>query len=173
MDDDALSIEEYLPLGWERRPLDDFALAEAASANMRVLRAVEILDNSALGGGEDAADDGNERLHAKLDLMLILIAELIPAAQRPLSVRLRLSSRGVLIVKPDEGYDFPRDEPWCCLQLHPSFALTWRWPVTVRQCGEGNLEAQFAPMPEALLGALERFVFQRHRRKVGLHRRSG
>ena len=105
-----------------------------------------------------------ERLEAKLDLALHLLARALQPATPAGERALRLSPE-------DAAWDDdapPAAGTALMLELCPSSALplTLRLPALAVQAEAGRARARFVDLPEALREALYQFVFRRHRQAI-------
>jgi len=137
-----------------------------ADTNRRLLDGIALIDERPTDEG--AASPELQRIHARLDLLLLMMAELVPNAGRPGEpLTVALGNDGVRL---PEGIAQASLEPVLLrLWIHPLLAVPVRWPVVVVGDEDGLL-ARFEPMPESLEQAWERELFRRHRREIGARR---
>jgi hypothetical protein len=165
--DDALSYRDRLPLHWT--PLAAFpAGVEAdrmAESNARLLTVVEMLgDHPQPGDDPNPTELELQRIHQKLNLLLDLFGTFLSTqARRPPAVPVRLSWRSVAWAG-----DLPAGSTGLVeLYLSPVLPQPLRLPATIAAgSAPGEACAEFAAMPEFCQTALERHVFQRHRREI-------
>ncbi len=161
---DGLHCECSIPLDWRAfspPPAERDAMLREATLLLTAINQVE-------GGHEpDASGTDNrrlERLEAKLDLALYLLARNLEA-DAPSAARLvDLSAEGMSwrdAAPPAEGADL-------VLALRPSDALplTLRLPARALPAEGDRAAARFADLPDALADALVQFVFRRHRQAI-------
>lgn len=162
----VLSYRDRLPLRWLPlpQPLEGFEADRLAEGNSRLLAAVAMLSEHA-----PASDEPSEvelelrRVQLKLNLLLDLFGTfLAQQTPRPAALSLRLSWRGVSwsgeALAPGEGM----------VELYLSAVLPQplRLPARILSSTAEETVAEFLPMPEPCQSALERHVFQQHRRQV-------
>ncbi|MDR3416967.1 MAG: PilZ domain-containing protein [Nevskia sp.] len=166
---DALSYRDRLPLEWVPLPAlpEGLEAERLADSNARLLQTVELLGDHAHTQPSDdptATEIELQRIHQKLNLLLELVGGFMRLqTQRPPAVPLRLSWRGVTW----EGHGLPLGSTGL-VEIHLSSVLPMalRWPATIVASEPGQVRAEFASVSEFCQAALERHVFQRHRREV-------
>lgn len=173
---DTLACEAVLPAGFVPG-----GAANASRAEALLLGLARVED---LRGGDDAGEDKRgelpllaQRLDAKLDLVLALLARLVRQSGRPLPpVPLRWSVRGLRLRLPE------RAEPPAagtagavCLQPADWLPDELELPVVVAACDRTGDAVQvwlrFPDLPEGLEEAMGRHLFRMHRRQVAGARR--
>lgn len=105
-----------------------------------------------------------DRLEAKLDLALYLLARTLESQPISAPVAVRLSPNGIQWQEnqPPEAGSF------LLLELRPStpLPLSLRLPARAREAHGGWAQADFHNLPEALAEALYQFIFRRHRQAI-------
>lgn len=161
---DGLTCTSPMPLAWQTASLDE-------SERQRMMREAALLLN-ALNQTESSHDlesggaDSRrfERLEAKLDLVLHLLARsLEPDASSPIR-NVTLSPLGVEWSEPHP----PIAGADVIVELRPSeqLPLTLRLPARARDPLPGVARASLVNPPETLDEALHQFVFRRHRQAI-------
>lgn len=164
---EVISYRDRLPLCWT--PLaalpEGLEAERLAESNLRLLTAVALLAEHAPSKDEPTpAEVEMQRLHQKLNLLLDLIGGfLTQQSPRPPALPLRLSWRGVVWSGGGAA-----EGSVGMLELYLSAVLPQplRLPARIVSAGESETSAEFGPMPEFCQTALERHVFQQHRREV-------
>jgi hypothetical protein len=170
----ALSYRLEAPMRW--LPVSgEFAVAElehAAEMNQRVLAQIAQFEERGNVIDQPTPQDIEiQRLHAKLDLLLSAVAELAPRfLDRPPRQPLRLSWSGLRWPR-DANTAAEGGQGWIELHLHPIVLQPLRWPARMQAGDATEAEAVFLSTNEAAQLALERYVFQQHRRAVAASRR--
>ena len=166
MSAEALSVSLCLPLAWQAGlPADPLAAGQAA---MRALATAVSLAERPAALNEELVGLELEvaRLHQKTQLLTELLAlALSRDGSRPEAIELHLSGgdcvwRSTRPVAADT-------EGTLSLWLHPATPEPLRWPARIERVqGDGLVRAVLLPLGEAPQAALERQVFQLHRRAV-------
>jgi hypothetical protein len=173
---DAPSYEATLSLVWTPldQPIGNLRRSQLNEDNLRVLAAVALLDETRATTG--SADDGNAldaevaRLHQKLNLVIDLLGFLVARqGEGGTPSRVRLSWQGVVFA----GARRVGEQGLVSLGLHRSVPQPFAWPARIDHIDGEECHARFEPFGDALLAAIERHVFLRHRRAVAGSRRSG
>lgn len=171
----ALSYRLEAPMRWQPVSGEFSAsdLEHAAEMNQRVLAQIAQFEERGSTIEHPTPQDVEiQRLHAKLDLLLSAVAEIAPRfLDRPARKTLRLSWSGLR---------WPREadtaaegaQGWIELHLHPVVLQPLRWPARMLAGDPAEAEARFLSVNEAAQQALERYVFQHHRRAVAASRRA-
>lgn len=171
--DAALSYRLEAPMRWIAvAAFDAVEVEHAADASQRVLAQIAQFEERAAPIEQPSAQDVEiQRLHAKLDLLLSAVGELAPRfLNRPPRINLQLSwSR----LRWPRAADTTAADTlgWVELHLHPIVLQPLRWPARMLSGDGAWAEAEFLPAGEAAQLALERHVFQQHRRAVAAARR--
>ena len=161
---DGLVCECPMALDWQPGPLEDAtrkAVMREAVLLLAALNQSEGMHEIEGGGVENRR---MERLEAKLDLALHLLARALePARTTPVRI-IRLTPEGAEwedAAPPAEGASL-------LLTLRPSDALplALRLPVLALAPLPGRARVRFAGFPENLDDALYQFVFRRHRQAI-------
>lgn len=162
---------DRLPLRWLPLPALPAGLEaeRLAETNARLLAAVAMLEehpNKPKPADEPSATDLElQRIHLKLNLLLELFSGfLLAQSPQPPAVPLRLSWRGVSW----EVAEAPEPGASGLVEIHLSRLLVQplRWPARIVAGPAGTAVAEFCPLPDFCQEALERHVFQHHRREV-------
>lgn len=162
------SYRDRLPLRWVPLPAlpEGLELERLAEANARVLTAVAMLEEHPKPADEPSATELElQRIHQKLNLLLELLSGLLMAqSPQPAAVPLRLSWRGVSW----EAAEAPAPGSPGLVEIHLSrlLAQPLRWPARIVAGPPATVSAEFQPVPDFCQVALERHVFQHHRREV-------
>ncbi|HSW15250.1 MAG TPA: PilZ domain-containing protein [Solimonas sp.] len=164
---DRLAYHDRLPLGWA--PLEVLPapeqLQQMAEQNLRVLAVVSSLEERHLprGEGDERLEQELERVHQKLDMLLVLFGQFLRRMDPPAPMHpLRLTVAGVSWeAAPPAG-----SLGLLSLHLHPCMPEAFIWPARLRDGDIARSCALFEPMGEALEAALEKHVFLHHRRSV-------
>jgi hypothetical protein len=172
--DAVLSYRLEAPMRWlpVDQAFDPAEIEQAADANLRVLAQIAQFEERSPSIEQPSAQDIEiQRLHAKLDLLLSAVGELAPRfLNRPPRMNLHLSWSG--LHWPRSADTAPRDSlGWIELHLHPIVLQPLRWPARMLAGAPAFAEAEFLPAGEAAQTALERHVFQQHRRAIAAARR--
>lgn len=166
--DQSLSYRDSIPLTWTplAPPPDAAELHRLQEQNLRVLAVVAALEDRhrPRSEGGETLELEVERLHQKMDMLMILFGQFIRRLDPPAPVRgVRLSGRGACW---DEAGPTPPGPGLLALHLHPCMPEPFVWPAQVAASHDGTVCAQFEPLGEALEAALEKHVFLHHRRSV-------
>ena len=168
----AIACEGLIPLGWELREElpPESRLAALNGANEALVRSCDGLEEP-----RRKLDDANElgqelqRLDAKLDLVLELLAEWLQAPTLPPTVQVRFNAVGLCW----EAEELPAEGSLLRIELHlcsriPRPVVLYARVVRVHPSDNGGARAvvEFVGVSEGLADALERMVFRRHRREV-------
>jgi Atypical PilZ domain, cyclic di-GMP receptor len=169
MEQAGIILETSLPLQW--RVAESFPQASVqrwTTTNLILLKALAILDAAPLPR-EHPPDMVQERLEAKLDLLIALFSQLIlrdPAP--PAEVAMKLSAHGVSWL--EEAGPEPGAKLALALYLSPKLPLPLTLPAAVTALhpqGHGiEVQATFLDLEAELREALEQAVFRAHRRAI-------
>lgn len=165
---EGLSYRDRLPLRWvELAALPQGVEAERlAEANTRLLAATALLEEHLKPSDEPSPTELElQRIHHKLNLLLDLVGSFLNAqSPRPAAISLRLSWQGVSWTANGEK---PAIGAVGLVEIYPSRILPHplRWPVRIVAAAD-TVSADFDAMPDFCQAALERHVFQHHRREV-------
>lgn len=161
---DGLSCSGNMPLAWRASDLDEPARQGMMREAALLLAALNLMEGShelESGGPENRRLD---RLEAKLDLVLYLLAHTLEPGPPPASRRVTLTPGGV------EWNDdaLPAAGSPVILSWRPSeqLPLTLRLPATALEPLPGIARVRLDNPPEALDDALHQFVFCRHRQAI-------
>ena len=161
---DGLSWSGYMPLAWRPADLDDLARQGMLREAALLLAAINQMEGShelEAGGPENRRLD---RLEAKLDLALHLLARSLEPGPGP-------SGRAVTLSPHEVQWNDERPPikaSRILLELRPSeqLPLPLRLPATSLEPLPGIARARLDGLPEALDDALHQFVFRRHRQAI-------
>jgi hypothetical protein len=158
---------DRLPLRWVPQELPAGLEAERlAETNARLLAAVALLEEHHKPADEPSATELElQRIHHKLNLLLELFSGfLLAQSPQPPAVSLRLSWRGLSW----EAAETPPPGATGLVEIHLSRLLPQplRWPARIIAGASGTVSAEFEPVADFCQEALERHVFQHHRREV-------
>jgi len=166
----SLFVPLTLPVGWQAGPAASGP--EASNAALRVLATAVTLAERAPPVTDEATGLELEvaRLHQKTQLLVELLALALGRdATRPAATNVELGSSGCrwrTAAPPRVG-----SEGQVVLWLHAAAPEPLLWPATITRVtpeadGAALTEAALLPLGEAAQAALERHVFQLHRRAV-------
>jgi len=171
---DGISFEGILPLSWSpiTRPIPSFTLDEWMHTNVAILRALSTME--ALSTDKDnelgtVAAKAIERLEAKIDLSLNLLARVLSQKiDYPDAVTTRLSAHAIEWFSPEAPA--PDADIALSLYLSPKIPQQLVFPAKVTQVEmtpDGQrLRAVFLDLNEETKDWLERTVFRYHRRAI-------
>lgn len=167
--DGAVSYEDDLPLAWlpAARLPKPFDPARLAEANLRTLTSLaQIEERSHIAEDANPHDQEIARLHAKIDALIGVVGAVLPRfVSLPPATHLHLSWQGIVWTSaelpPPVG-----EKGYIDVYLHPGLLKALRMPATIVRVREREVRADFSEGPEVCREALERHVFQRHRRSV-------
>lgn len=164
MTDQGLWCEARLPLKWSI--LDTVAtpaagLEQEALLLLTAINQMEASHELEAGGGDQRR---LERMEAKLDLALYLLARTLEPGPAPVVVAVKLSPEAIRwreLQPPEEGTPL-------LLELRPSTALplSLRLPAMAMAPREGWAQASFLRLAEPVAEALHQFIFRRHRQAI-------
>ena len=166
---EGIGYRDTLPLRWV--PLDTLPLGpeaeRLAETNSRLLMAVALLEEHSQPGDEPTQTELElQRIHLKLNLLLELFGNFLNLqTPRPAVVALSLSWRGASWSAA--GQDAAIGAVGL-LELHlcPFLPQPLRWPARIVAISADEVSAEFDTVPDYCQVALERHVFQHHRRAV-------
>lgn len=167
---DLLSVALTVPVSWQSGI--ELTAAEAGPAVVRALATAVTLAERAPIVNEDAIGLELEvaRLHQKMQLLIELLAlSLSRNSGRPSAVEACLSGSGCrwqsasMPVAGSAGV--------LSIWLHPAAPEPMSWPAEVLEVasqpdGSHRIEARLLPLGEAAQAALDRYIFQLHRRAI-------
>ncbi|TWI09023.1 PilZ domain-containing protein [Aerolutibacter ruishenii] len=174
--DDALVCEELRPAAFIPGAPDPAVMRAALGAAEGLLRALAVVEDHRGDDNDEPSEKAHalQRVEAKLDLLMALIAGLNAVRERQDPLRLLWwSATGACLDGQHEAT--PGTPGLLCLQPADWLPQPMRLPVTVvaaePYAGAWRLWLRFAPLPESLQTALERHVFRVHRRAIAELRR--
>ncbi|HNQ03003.1 MAG TPA: PilZ domain-containing protein [Thiobacillaceae bacterium] len=161
MADPGLCYTGSLPLQW--RPLaedNDMAVDREALLLLTAINRMEAGHETESMGEQHRL----ERLEAKLDLALYLVARGLQPGPAPAPVTVRLSPAGI---------DWQEAQPppaGACLLMELWLSNVLPLPLRLRAVARGQVtgwaQAAFPHLPEALTEALYQLIFRRHRQAI-------
>lgn len=161
---DGLACEIDMPLAWRPATLDEAARhsrIRTAALLLSALNQMESGHEAEAGGPENRRQ---ERIEAKLDLTLHLLARALDQGELAACRTVRLSADGAQW--PDAAP--PAAGTAVLLIMRPSEALPLNLeiPGIAREPLGGDARVGFEDLSEALDAALYQFVFRRHRQAI-------
>lgn len=161
---DNLSCTCAMPLAWRPAELDELSRQGMMREAALLLAALNQMENphELESGGADTRR--LERLEAKLDLALHLLARTLEPGPVPATRTVSLSPLGV---EWNEAHP-PSAGAALVLELRPSdhVPLTLRLPARAQEPLPGVARARLENLPAGLDDALHQFVFRRHRQAI-------
>lgn len=161
---EGLFFADKLPLAWRADDLDTHARLALLREAAFLLNALNQMEGAPEADTGDAEHRRLDRLEAKLDLALYLLARNLEAAQ---AVQFR-----EVILAPDR-VEWREDQPPAPgsplileLRLAERLPLTLRLPARACESRPGYALVRLENLPEALDDALHQFVFRRHRQAI-------
>ena len=161
---EGLSCQCEMPLAWRAAQLDAHvrqAGMNEATYLLVALNQMEGVHEPEAGGPENRR---LERIEAKLDLALHLLARGLNSGAQPASRLVQISPEGASWPDPAP----PAEGSALIVELYPSEALPLGLllPAIALPPDSGHARVRFADLPEALAEALYQFVFRRHRQAI-------
>jgi hypothetical protein len=169
---DALTVDERLPALYLRGEAGDATPDDLADAAESLLRTLGHLEDASGDDGEFSSDPAVQRLEAKLNLVLRIVADLARRERLPWT-EIRWSRRGVSLVQPDPiaAGSIGRIK----ISLGAQTPIPLELPVRVLSSepatGGHRLRVKFDPVRPALETAIERHLFRLHRRALARRNR--
>ncbi|MCU0841115.1 MAG: PilZ domain-containing protein [Thiobacillaceae bacterium] len=162
MTDAGLRVTLDLPCALERLDDSGARLDAVLRQSLLVLRVV----NQAEGhpGREGEAESQLDRLEAKLDLALHLLAR-SQGGERAAPMRTITLHAGGFDLADDQGHQ-AGDRLLLHIHLCAALPLPLRMPAWVVQCGAGLLRAEWIDLPAMLSETWAQWLFRRHRRQI-------
>jgi len=162
MHEEGLCCEMRVPLVWHALEADAEARPLMTRQATLLLEAINQVEG---GHDSDSAPENRrlDRLEAKLDLALHLLARALEPAAAP-ARPLRLSAEGAEWAESAP----PAEGTRVILEIRPSEALplTLRLPARALAPTQGWARVGFSDLSEALRDALVQLVFRRHRQAI-------
>ena len=161
MPDTRLQISLRLPFASTAVSDSDDSAAQLLGAHM-YLKALNQMETS--HGHGERGDPGQERLEAKLDLMLHWLGQALSADRKPQGdIQLILDGEG--LEWQGDGYQ-PRQEVILDLHLSALLAAPLRLPARIMAVADGRIRAGFTGMDEDLRDLWSQWLFRQHRRAI-------
>ncbi len=165
MHEEGLWCEMRMPLVWHAVAAESDAEAQPLMTRQAALL-LEAINQVESGHDSDSAPENRrlDRLEAKLDLALHLLARALePAAATP-ARPVRLSAEGAEWTESAP----PAEGTLVILEIRPSQALplTLRLPARALAPMQGRARVGFSDLTEELRDALVQLVFRRHRQAI-------
>lgn len=166
----VLSVSLTLPVSWLAGV--ELPAAEAGPAVVRALATAVTLAERPPLINEDAMGLELEvaRLHQKTQLLIELLAlTLARSGNRPLAVEACLSASSCSW--QSASVPAPGSSGALAIWLHPAAPEPMNWPAQIAEAssqadGSHRIEACLLPLGEAAQAALDRYIFQLHRRAI-------
>ncbi|MEW5788608.1 MAG: PilZ domain-containing protein [Pseudomonadota bacterium] len=161
---DGLQCECVMPLAWREAVPSQVESSPLLREAALLLAAINQMEGSHEPEPGNAENRRLDRLEAKLDLTLHLLARALANAPAPAMRRVRL---GVDRLEWEDDAPPPADTP-LILELRPSEALplTLSLPALAQPPGPGQGRARLTGLGEALEETLTQFIFRRHRQAI-------
>lgn len=161
---DGLSCVCHLPLAWHVQNLDEparQAMLREAALLLNAINQMEGMHELEPSGTENRR---MERLEAKLDLTLYLLARTLEPGTAPAGLPVTLAPDRVEWPDPAP----PAEGAQLVLELRPSevLPLTLRLPALALAPLPGVARVAFGAMDSALEDSLHQYVFRRHRQAI-------
>lgn len=161
---EGLSCTCHMPLAWRPASLSEgerLGLMREAALLLAALNQMESAHELDSGSPENRR---LERLEAKLDLALHLLARTLEPVSAPSGKVVTLTPQGA---EWDDAAP-PADGTTVILEIRPSdhLPLTLKLPAVAREPLAGRGRVRFENLSEALDDALCQFVFRRHRQAI-------
>lgn len=166
----TLRVESFLPIAWEKQAMDPQILAALRKGAQLLMHAFNLMDVVPLYESSDSENAHAQRLDAKVDLMLHLLAQSLQGSRPlPASVNVEL---GPEIVSWQEMGTAPAvgDTVVLALYLNPGLPLPVRLPAHITACANGRVTARLAELGDDLEEFWQQWVFRQHRRDIHAHR---
>ncbi|SHG49207.1 Atypical PilZ domain-containing protein, cyclic di-GMP receptor [Hydrocarboniphaga daqingensis] len=173
-DQAALSYRLEAPMRWLAvAGFEPGDIEHAGEVNLRALSQIAQFEERTPPIEQPTPQDVEiQRLHAKLDLLLSAVSELAPHfLKRPARVGLQMFWDHLRWPRAESTAD-AGTLGWIEIYLHPIVQQPLRLPARMLDGDAAFAEAEFLPMADAAQQALERHVFQQHRRAIAAARRS-
>lgn len=164
-----LAYDDALPLQWAElsAPIEGVHLERLCESNVSLLAKVAAIEERhRMVGEEGELEQEINRLHAKMDLLLGLVASIARAhLQLPLAVELRLSAESIRwkSIGPAPALG---SRIMLSLYLNPCIAEPLRLVAAIQDSDDGWVEACFEHPGATCYSALEQHVFLHHRRSI-------
>lgn len=160
---DSLLCECRMRLLWRESILEEATLQTIMREAALLLTAINQMESS--HELETTVDNRRlDRLEAKLDLALHLLARALEPAEPPTVHLVKLSAEGAEWEDPTP----PEEGKALVLELHPSEALplALKLPAVALAPKPGIVRVRWTGLSETLNDALVQFVFRRHRQAI-------
>ncbi len=161
---DGLACLCSIPLSWREADLDEAARLAMMREATLLLTAINQMEAAHEMEGASQENRRLERIEAKLDLALHLLARALEAGAPPPSRPVKITPVGAEWDDPAP----PRTGAALVLELRLSQALplTVQLPAFAQAAPSGMVRADFSGLPPDLEDVLHQFVFRRHRQAI-------
>jgi hypothetical protein len=169
MADEMLKVDAALPMSWAQHDFTDTETESLWHGSLLTLRVANLME--AVPGRESESERGSERLEAKLDLSLYLLAQALSGGRRPPPPSaLTLMADGVRF----RAATPPPMEANLLLHLYSAAGLPVpvQLPARVVEVDANQVQVRWLSIPEPAREAWEQWLFRQHRRAVQALRES-
>lgn len=173
---DTLTCEELRPALFFEAALDAAQLAAFNARGESLLQSLAVIEDGVRSEEpEQPSEHALQRLEAKVDLLMALVAGLCANQYNDPVQSLQWSARGACLSVP--APIAVGCEGWFRVRPTDNLPSPLVLPATVLACGSSSLDGstrawlRFGPLSQGLQGALERHLFRVHRRAVAESRR--
>lgn len=168
MTETGLCYEGTLPVQWH--PLGSADTRDVEREALLLLTAINQMEaaHELEGTGDQRRLD---RLEAKLDLALYLLARSLESGAIATPVAVRLTPGG--IQWQENRQPLPGSSLLLELRLSSALPLPLRLPAMAREADGDWAGADFHNLPEALAEALYQFIFRHHRQAIRARQKTG
>ena len=172
---DTLTCEELRPAIFLPGALDPAQLAGFNARGESLLQSLAVIEDGARSEEPELpSEHALQRLEAKVDLLMALVASLCADQHNDPPQSLQWSARGASLPVPAPVA--VGSEGWFRVRPADGLPSPLVLPATVLACGsaaDGSTRVwlRFGPLSQGLRGALERHLFRVHRRAVAESRR--
>jgi Atypical PilZ domain, cyclic di-GMP receptor len=170
---EGIHLEARIPLQWRTaEAFPEATLARWNATNIVLLRALAVLDAGHVAH-EHGAEQGQDRLEAKLDLLVALFSQLILRdPTTPAEAEVELGNMG--LAWHDEAGPEPGAQLALSLYLSPKLPLPLTMPARVAALQPRDhgllIQAEFMSMPREFQELWEQTLFRMHRREIQARR---
>lgn len=167
---DELACHDVLPVQWRplTRALDRFELLGIDESNTLLLQAcIAVEEHPARDKNEDLGPLAGElaRLDFKLNLVLQLLAKVVPAERisPPTSIRFNALGASWTALGPTPA---PGEEGLLRIQLRSSLPQPLELPAQISEVSGATVHVKFPELPETNVQLIQKLAFLRHRRHI-------